>query len=233
MSKLAVITGASAGIGFATAKQLLQAGYDVVNLSRRPCKLDGVISHPVDLVDPVNFALVDTLRTQLAKATVSTVVHCAGLLSSDTAATLDRSELQRSLSVNVVAPAALNGAFISVMKPGSSIVFVSSTLGDKAVPGAFSYVTSKHAVNGMMRATCQDLTGTGIHTAAVSPGFTDTEMLRNHVGNDESILKALATNMCLGRLATPDEIAATIVFCVQNPVINGSVMHANLGQIES
>ncbi|MEL6300824.1 MAG: SDR family oxidoreductase [Pseudomonadota bacterium] len=233
MNKLAIITGASAGIGYATAGQMLEAGYDVVNLSRRPCELDGVVSYPVDLADPVDPALVDNLRSKLAAADVSTVVHCAGLLSSDTAATLDRSELQRSLNVNVVAPAALNAAFVPVMKPGSSIIFVSSTLGDKAVPGAFSYVTSKHAVNGMMRATCQDLTGTGMHTAAVSPGFTDTEMLRNHVGNDESILEALATNMCLGRLATPDEIAATIVFCVQNPVINGSVIHANLGQIES
>jgi 3-oxoacyl-[acyl-carrier protein] reductase len=72
------------------------------------------------------------------------------------------------------------------MGPGSSVLYVGSTLSEKAVPGSFSYVVSKHAQLGMMRATCQDLMGTGIHTAMVCPGFTDTEMLRNHLGTTNS-----------------------------------------------
>ncbi|MEL7310072.1 MAG: SDR family oxidoreductase [Pseudomonadota bacterium] len=232
MSKAAVITGASAGIGYATANRLVASGYSVINLSRRPANIEGVESIAVDLCQPVSASVVKRLTQSLSMADQSTIIHCAGLLGSDHATSVERDAIERSLAVNITAPAVLNQQLIPALKAGSSIVFVGSTLGDKAVQGAFSYVTSKHAVNGMMRATCQDLIGTGIHTAVVSPGFTDTEMLRDHVGNDQSILDALAENVTMGRLITPNEIASAIQFCVENPVINGSVIHANLGQIE-
>ena len=54
----------------------------------------------------------------------------------------------------------------------------------KAVPNSFSYILSKHAQVGIMRATRQDLMGKGIHTALINPGFTDTEMLQKHLNND-------------------------------------------------
>ena len=100
------------------------------------------------------------------------------------------------------------------------------------MPGAHSYVVSKHAMIGMMRATCQDLAGRGIHTACVCPGFTDTEMLRAHLGEDASVIEAIAGNCTFDRLITPGEIAATLEFAATNPVINGAVIHANLGQVE-
>jgi 3-oxoacyl-[acyl-carrier protein] reductase len=83
-----------------------------------------------------------------------------------------------------------------------------------------------------MRATCQDLAGSGIHTVCVCPGFTDTEMLRAHVGHLPEILGALATGVTYGRLIQPGEIARTIRFCADNAVVNGAVLHANLGQVE-
>jgi NAD(P)-dependent dehydrogenase (short-subunit alcohol dehydrogenase family) len=119
------------------------------------------------------------------------------------------------------------------MAPGSSIIYIGSTLSEKAVANSYSYVTSKHAVVGMMRATCQDLANTGIHTVCVCPGFTDTEMLRTHVGEDADILKHIAALSTFNRLVTPEEIATAIQFAGQNPVLNGAVMHTNLGQIES
>ena len=86
---------------------------------------------------------------------------------------------------------------------------------------------------GMMRATCQDLAGSGIHTACICPGFTDTEMLRAHVGDSDEVLKMIGNMSSYSRLIEPVEIARSIEFAVANPVINGSVIHANLGQIES
>lgn len=83
-----------------------------------------------------------------------------------------------------------------------------------------------------MRSTCQDLAGTGIHTACVCPGFTDTEMLREHLGNESAAVEAVCEQSTFGRLIQPEEIAETILFCAQNPVINGSVLHSNLGQRE-
>ena len=71
---------------------------------------------------------------------------------------------------------------------------------------------------GMMRASCQDLAGTGIHTACICPGFTNTEMLRAHVGESEETLQAIGGLSTFGRLIEPSEIADTIVFCAENPV---------------
>ena len=232
MSRLAIITGASAGIGAATAQQLLADGWRVINLSRRPCPVDGVESLATDLAQPPTPELVESLRAACAASERVALVHNAGLLASDDARGITADQLHAALQVNVVAPATLNAALIDALPAGSAIIFIGSTLGDKAVGGALSYATSKHAVHGLMRATCQDLAGTGVHTAVVAPGFTDTEMLRDHVGGDADILDAIASGVTFGRLIEPHEIAATIAFCIDNAVINGAVIHANLGQIE-
>ena len=107
-------------------------------------------------------------------------------------------DLERVLAVNVVGINAINRTLLPQMPRGSSVLYVGSTLSEKAVAGAFSYVVSKHAQLGMMRATCQDLMGRGIHTALICPGFTDTTMLRQHVGNDESVLADLGAMNSFG-----------------------------------
>ena len=135
------------------------------------------------------------------------------------------------MEINLIASNTLNKNLIPLMKTGSSILYIGSTLSEKAVPNSFSYVTSKHAVIGMMRATCQDLISTGIHTSCICPGFTDTEMLREHVPDE--FMDSIKEMSSYGRLVDPGEIANTILWASQNPVINGSVLHANLGQIES
>jgi NAD(P)-dependent dehydrogenase (short-subunit alcohol dehydrogenase family) len=116
------------------------------------------------------------------------------------------------------------------MRNGSSVLYVGSTLSEKAVPHSFSYVVSKHAIVGMMRATCQDLVGRAIHTACICPGFTDTEMFRKHVPTEA--LDQIRAMSAYGRLITPEEIAETLFWAANNPVINGAVIHANLGQVE-
>ena len=232
MTRYALITGASRGIGRATAALLRDAGHTVFNLSRSSAAEAGVEDIAVDLAGDFGGRLETQLAERLPDEARIALVHCAGFLAGDDATRIDETVLQRSLQINVIAPAILNRIVTPRMRPGSSIVFVGSTLGDKAVPGSASYVTSKHAVNGLMRATCQDLAGRGVHTAVVSPGFTDTEMLRDHVGGNQETLDAIAGMSTQHRLIRPDEIAATIAFCIDNPVINGAVIHANLGQIE-
>ena len=137
------------------------------------------------------------------------------------------------LALNVTAPQRLNRIFLPVMPAGSAILYVGSTLSEKAVANSFTYVTSKHAMLGMMRATCQDLAGLKIHTACICPGFTNTEMLRAHVGQDPAILQSIAGGSAFGRLIEPTEIADLLFFSAENPIINGAVLHGNLGQIES
>ena len=159
------------------------------------------------------------------------LVHNAARLTSDKVDSTDSDELRQTMEINLIASNTLNKNLIPFMKPGSSILYIGSTLSEKAVPNSFSYVTSKHAVIGMMRATCQDLISTGIHTSCICPGFTDTEMLRSHVPDE--FMDSVRAMSAYGRLVDPGEIAVTIFWASQNPVINGSIIHANLGQIES
>ena len=233
MTKVLVMTGGSKGIGRATVATFIAQGYRVVNLSRTAPSMDGVLHIPVDMADirwPEQVA--DRLQKAIAEADSICVVHNAAVLKKDTVGDVSAPSLQQVLQLNVIAASQLNQLLLPSMKVGSSIIYVGSTLSEKAVAGSCSYVTSKHAVIGLMRATCQDLAGSGIHTVCVCPGFTDTEMLREHVGQDQAILTAIASGVTQGRLIQPQEIADTLWFASQQPVINGAVLHANLGQIE-
>jgi NAD(P)-dependent dehydrogenase (short-subunit alcohol dehydrogenase family) len=152
-------------------------------------------------------------------------------MHNDSAVETPSNAFREVLEVNLVAPNSLNYYTIPFMLSGSAILYVGSTLAEKAVPGSYSYVVSKHAMIGMMRATCQDLAGRNIHTACICPGFTDTEMLRAHV--TEEAMDSVRSMSAYNRLIDPDEIADCLYWTANHPVLNGSVIHANLGQIES
>ncbi|MCP3100052.1 SDR family oxidoreductase [Myxococcus sp. K15C18031901] len=235
MTDWAIVTGASRGIGQAIAARFRQEGWGVVTLSRNPCLVPGVVDVNVDLAapgweGPVTSALRDALGAATGRVCL---VHNAALYAHDDALSLDAAHLRQVLEVNVVAPALLNRLTREYLREGSSILYVGSTLSEKAVRGAASYVTSKHALVGLMRATCQDLAGTRVHTACVCPGFTDTELLRSHLGGSLEALALAKSKTTFGRLITPAEIADIVWFCAGTPTVNGAVLHANLGQVET
>tara|TARA_B100000497_G_scaffold38088_1_gene44676 strand:- start:1580 stop:2278 length:699 start_codon:yes stop_codon:yes gene_type:complete len=230
--KTLIITGASKGIGFQVAKMAAEKSYRVINISRSDAAHASIENHNIDLAAPDAADKFALLVEELQIDGHITLVHNAAELKSDSAANTATADFRHTLELNVVAPHILNQILIPKMTQGSGIIYVGSTLSEKAVANTYSYVVSKHALIGMMRSTCQDLANTGIHTACVCPGFTDTEMLRAHVGEDAEIIESLSTLSTFGRLVTPEEIANTIVFAAENPVINGAVIHANLGQVE-
>lgn len=229
---LVIITGASAGIGLATAERFMADGYTVVNLSRRKCPLGAVTHINCDLSAP---GFVDNLSPQLTpmmqNAERIVLIHNASRLDNDTAVETPSNQFREVLEVNVVAPNTLNYFIIPFMRAGSAVLYVGSTLAEKAVPNSYSYVVTKHAQVGMMRSACQDLAGREIHTACICPGFTDTEMLRQHVPAEA--MDAVRGMSAYGRLINPDEIAETLHWAAHHPVINGAVLHANLGQVEA
>ncbi len=230
--KTLIITGASKGIGFQVAKMAAEKSYRVINISRSDAAHASIENHNIDLAAPDAADKFALLVEELQIDGHITLIHNAAELKSDSAANTATADFRHTLELNVVAPHILNQILIPKMTQGSGIIYVGSTLSEKAVANTYSYVVSKHALIGMMRSTCQDLANTGIHTACVCPGFTDTEMLRAHVGEDAEIIESLSTLSTFGRLVTPEEIANTIVFAAENPVINGAVIHANLGQVE-
>ncbi len=231
--KYLVITGGSSGIGLATAKLFLEKEFQVINLSRNLCPLTDVVNIQVDLaIKGFEENLKQELLPQLEDSETVILVHNAARLDKDNVENIQATNLRDILEINVVTPTILNQIVMPKMSKGSAIIYVGSTLSEKAVPGAFSYVTSKHAAVGLMRATCQDLIDRGINTACVCPGFTDTPMLRNHLNDDETIIEQIKTMNAQNRLIEPSEIAQTIYFAATNSVINGAIVHANMGQKE-
>ena len=175
----AVVTGGSSGIGLAVCEKFAAMGWTVHNVSRRPVDLqsgdsdwtNSVVNHAVDLdnVDALSDAakqLATTLEQESGDSQRPiSLVHCAGVHPGDSIQSLihegGAEEMARTLRVNVLAPALITSALCPVMEAGSgsSVVYVGSTLSEIGVPGRLSYVASKHALVGLMRATVQDLFG--------------------------------------------------------------------------
>lgn len=233
LKKALVITGASRGIGLATAVHFADQGWQVTSLARTRCPDKRINSILTDLANQTAlqgaFREMDSL---LQEKSVICLVHNAACHFKDAISAVCLESLREALEVNVIAPMLLNQWLIPCMSPGSSILYMGSTLSEKAVREAATYVVSKHASAGMMRATCQDLAGTGIHTACICPGFTETEMLKNHLMQADGIRHHAIEMSCFSRLISPEEIAAMVYFSAVSPVLNGALLHANLGQIE-
>ena len=144
--KYLVITGASSGIGLATAERFLQESYVVINLSRRPCPVKAATSYHANLQSPNLVTVIDTvIAEQFEKDAEYEIhlVHNAAQFNLDNALATDDETLQSVLQVNVVAVNTLNRAIIPKMSANSSVLFVGSTLSDRAVPNTFSYTPMK------------------------------------------------------------------------------------------
>jgi 3-oxoacyl-[acyl-carrier protein] reductase len=231
MDKVLVITGGSRGIGLAAVELFSSAGYRIINLSRSNTNLELAEQICVDFTNS-NWleSSLNSITKLVGKPDQLVLIHNAAVLLKDDVR--NAKNLAAVLQLNLVAPQQLNELIIPLMPSGSSILYIGSTLSHKAVARTLTYSTSKHGVLGLMRASCQDLAGSGIHTACICPGFTDTQMLREHIGQDPEILKVLGKSNAFARLVQPDEIAACLKFCAENPAINGASIDVNLGQIE-
>ena len=230
--KILIITGASRGIGHATCQRFQEDGWRIYNLSRTPCPLADVENIAVDLTDPVELdRCAAPLLATWKQAKRIAVVHNASSYHSDTVETVNLPALMTAFQLNVGAAVALNQMVLPFMPRGSSILYIGSTLSEQGSPGSATYIMLKHAVVGLMRATCQDLAGRGIHTACICPGFTDTEMLRSRMGPDPAVRASVEARMSAGRLLAPRESAELLFFSANNPALDGSVLHANLGQL--
>ena len=229
MKGLLVITGGSAGIGLATAAKFLEEGYDVVSISRRTCPSLDVVSIQADLaatdfVDLVQRGLASTCQLKRRRIVL---VHNAAESWHDSVEDVAAESLRSMMEISLIAPVALNQLLLPFMSDGSAIIYVGSALSTKGAPGSFSYITAKHAVVGMMRATCQDLFGRGIHSLCVCPGATDTEMLRSLFDADG--LAKMGEMSSVHRLIKPQEIAEVIYLAAGSPVLNGALVDASYG----
>ncbi|MFZ6179242.1 SDR family NAD(P)-dependent oxidoreductase [Nannocystis pusilla] len=229
-----VLTGGSAGIGQAIAARSRADGRRVINLSRRPCPVEGVENLAVDLGEAAAVAeAIARVRDLVGARGRVHLIHNAAFPIADAVTEFDARACEQAMRINVVTPAELTAGLLPTMAPGSSVIFIGSTLSEKGVPGRLTYCASKHALVGLLRATVQDLFGAGIHAVCVCPGFVDTPLLDPLRALGPEVMQRVLGMISYGRLLSPEEVADIVAFCVERPSLNGAVIHANLGQRES
>lgn len=216
--KTVIVTGASSGIGRATAILCAEMGAKVVALGRNEQRLaetmaqlqgEGHIMSAFDLNDE---KAMDAAIAALSL--VDGVACCAGVANMNPFQFVAKEEMDRVFSANFFSPVMLVNKLLKAKKlqKGSSVVFVSSVDGPKVVHAGNSvYSASKSALVGMARNMAVDLVGKKIRVNSVLPGTTDTKMIRT-ANVTEEMLQETAKALPMKRFAVPQEIANAIVF---------------------
>ena len=139
----AIITGASVGIGSAAARAFVDEGFNVFNLSRRQCPVEGVTNIACDLSDAASVgAACEQLRGPVEQSSSVALVHNASQMLKDSADHCASNDLRQVLETNVIGLNSLNQHLLSLLPATSSVLYVGSTLSEKAVGGSFSYVVT-------------------------------------------------------------------------------------------
>jgi NAD(P)-dependent dehydrogenase (short-subunit alcohol dehydrogenase family) len=219
--KVAIVTGASSGLGVAFARALAEAGADVALGARRADRLRETaalveaagrraLTVETDVADPASCqALVDATVAELGR--VDVLVNNAGVGTAVPATRETPEQFRQVVDVN------LNGAYWMaqacgrVMQPGSSIINVSSILGitTGGLPQA-AYSASKAGLNGLTRDLAQQwMARKGIRVNSIAPGFFDSEMTEQY---PDGYLDLVLQRVPAQRKGDPRELAATVVF---------------------
>jgi NAD(P)-dependent dehydrogenase (short-subunit alcohol dehydrogenase family) len=219
--KVAVVTGASSGLGVAFAQAFAEAGADVALGARRVDRLGetaelvekagrSAISVATDVASPEACqTLVDTAMQELGR--VDILVNNAGVGTAVPAIKETPEQFRQVIEVNLNGCYWMAQACGRVMEPGSSIINISSVLGitTAGLPQA-AYAASKAGLIGLTRDLAQQWTGRkGIRVNAIAPGFFTSEMTDQY---PEGYLESQQERIPMGRKGDPRELAATAVF---------------------
>ena len=175
--RLAIVTGASRGIGAATARALAGAGARVVRVSRSllPTRNDRYLDHPCDLTDP---AAVDALAARVldAEGVPAVVVNSAGVFLLQPLERTTPAEFDEQVAVNLRGSFLLARAFLPPMREagGGSFISVGSVADHTAFPENAAYGASKYGLRGLHEVLAAEYQGSGVRLTLVSPGATDT-----------------------------------------------------------
>lgn len=213
---VALVTGASRGIGAAIAEHLRDADWQVLAPTRSELDLSNGDSIQEFLTDaPKVFGLVLN----------------AGINEPAEIADIDDVTWQRILDTNTASAFRLVRALAPQMAEtgGGRIVAVSSAYAGRARIGRAAYGASKAALEALVRSTAVEFASSGVLANAVAPGFVDTELTR--ANNDASAIAALLERVPIGRLAMPAEIAAAVSFLLSpsNTYITGQTIAVDGG----
>lgn len=221
--KVVIVTGASSGIGAATARRLLDEGAKVVGVARAATPLAELaraapgraLAVARDLVEPS--AADDVVRAALdAFGRLDGLVNAAGILKGGAVDATSDAVWAETMSINVDAVfRAVRAATPALVATKGAIVNVSSVAGLRSFPGLAAYCVSKAAIDQLTRCAALDLADRGVRVNAVDPGVVITELHRRGGMGDAAyaaFLERSTTTHPLGRVATPDEVADLVAF---------------------
>ena len=225
--KVVIVTGAGSGIGRATALAFAREGAAVAVADRSQPKADAVAAEAKALGARTLALACDVSRAGDCEAAVRTaeaglgpldvLVNNAGVGTTGTVLTTDEAEFERLMAVNVKGTYLMSRAALRVMVPRrrGAIVNAGSIAGVRAVPDRAAYVTTKFAVVGLTKAMALDHVKDAIRVNAVCPGTTLTPWIDERLAeapDRDAAMAALVARQPMGRLGTPEEMAAAYLF---------------------
>jgi 3-oxoacyl-[acyl-carrier protein] reductase len=238
--KLALVTGATRGIGRAIALELGQQGATIVGtatsaagavevgsvLSRAGAKGAGMV---LDVRDAAGCdALIEAV--QKAHGDILILVNNAGITRDNLALRMKDAEWDEVMETNLKAVFRLSRAVMRGMMKArwGRIINITSVVGASGNPGQANYAAAKAGVVGMTKSLARELGSRGITVNCIAPGFIDTDMTR---ALPETQRAALLGQIPLGRLGAPEDIAAAVAYLASPAAayVTGCVLHVNGG----
>jgi NADP-dependent 3-hydroxy acid dehydrogenase YdfG len=225
MQRTAVVTGASSGIGAATAVRLAEAGYHVVLAARRADRIEALagqikegggqaVAHRLDVTDR---AAVDALAESLDRCDVL-IDNAGGALGADTVQEGDPAEWLTMYEVNVLGTLHVTQALLPklIASGDGTIVVLSSTAGFVAYEGGGGYVAAKHGTHALAATLRLELSGQPVRVIEIAPGMvkTDEFALNRYRGDAE---KASAVYAGVAEPLTDEDVADAIAWTVTRP----------------
>ncbi|HVW10526.1 MAG TPA: SDR family NAD(P)-dependent oxidoreductase [Bryobacteraceae bacterium] len=242
--RVALITGSTRGIGWATARAFAKEGCTVLlngrssqeAVDQRVAEIKSEFSVPcrgfcADVADP---GAVKSIYSAIFKEfkRLDVLVNNAGIMQDSMLGMIPEALIRKSLEVNVMGPLLhlQEAARLMGRNRSGSIVNLSSIVGDKGKEGQVVYGTTKAAILGMTRSAAKELAPKGIRVNAVTPGLIRTELLKDL---PEQKLNEAIAGIKIGRAGEPEDVAGVILFLASDAAsyVTGQVLGVDGGMI--
>ena len=236
--QIALVTGASRGIGQAIADALMQAGAKVIGTATTTdgaaaidarFNANGGRGVALNVTDPKACEdIIDSIVKDFGG--IQILVNNAGITRDQLAMRMKADEWTDVIDTNLSAVFRLSQAVLRPMMKARSgrIINITSIVGHMGNPGQANYAAAKAGVSGMTRALACEIGSRNITVNCVAPGFIDTDMTRALSEEQQNALKA---NIPLARLGTPEDVAQAVAFLASPAAayITGNTLHVNGG----
>jgi 3-oxoacyl-[acyl-carrier protein] reductase len=238
--EVALVTGASRGIGRAIAEQLARAGASVIGTATSESGAQAVTQRLAELgargrgavLDVGDTARSDALIEEIGRefGKLSILVNNAGITRDTLAMRMKDDDWSTVIDTDLSAVFRLSRAVLRGMMKAKHgrIINITSVVGSSGNAGQANYAAAKAGVAGMTRALARELGSRNITVNCIAPGFIDTDMTR---GLNEQQTQALLAQIPLGRLGQADDVAAAVVFLASPAAsyVSGATLHVNGG----